>query len=221
MLLVYWEVEMYLSQVEIDIQNRQKIQDLNHLGAFHNWVEQSFPDEIEQALRTRKLWRVDKLKERYYLLIVSTSKPDLRLLERYGVSGSAKTASYTAFLNVLKAGMRARFRVTLNPVISVKDGTNARGRTMPHVTLEHQMQFLLNRAEKNGFALDENDFSIVERSYEPLRKANEKTIQLSKVTYEGVLTITDKSKFVKTLTEGFGKKKAYGFGMMTVIPENK
>ena len=32
---------------------------------------------------------------------------------------------------------------------------------------------------------------------------------------------TDKSKFVKTLTEGFGKKKAYGFGMMTVIPENK
>jgi CRISPR system Cascade subunit CasE len=212
---------MYLSQVEIDIHNRRKIRDLNHLGAFHNWVEQSFPDELDQALRTRKLWRVDKLKDRYYLLIVSSSKPNFKLLERYGVVGSARTKSYGAFLNALEEGMRARFRITLNPVISVKDGTKARGRTMPHVTLEHQMQFLLDRAEKNGFALNNNEFTIVERGYEPFKKANEKTIQLSKVTYEGVLTITDKKQFIKTLTEGFGKKKAYGFGLMTIIPESK
>ncbi len=212
---------MYLSRVEIDIHNRQKIRDLNHLGAFHNWVEQSFPKELDHALRTRKLWRVDKLNERYYLLIVSSSKPDLELLERYGVSGSAKTKSYDAFLNNLEEGMRARFRVTLNPVISVKNDTKARGRTMPHVTIEHQMQFLLDRDKKNGFVLNKDEVSIVERSYEPFKKVNEKTIRLSKVTYEGVLTITDKNQFIKTLTEGFGKKKAYGFGMMTVIPESK
>lgn len=212
---------MYLSQVEIDIHNRQKIRDLNHLGAFHNWVEQSFPDEIDQALRTRKLWRIDKLKGRYYLLVVSPSKPNLKLLERYGVPASARTKSYDAFLNALEVGMRARFRVTLNPVIAVKDGTKARGRTMPHVTLEHQMQFLLDRDEKNGFALNKNEFSVVERSYQPFKKANNKTIQLSKVTYEGILTITDKNQFIKTLTEGFGKKKAYGFGLMTIIPESK
>lgn len=212
---------MYLSRVEIDIHNRRKIRNLNHLGAFHNWVEQSFPEELDQAFKTRKLWRVDKLKDRYYLLIVSPTKPNLNNLERYGVSGSAETKSYDAFLNALEEGMRARFRVTLNPVISVKDGTKTRGRTMPHVTLEHQMQFLLNRDKKNGFALNKDEFSIVERSYVPFKKANEKTIQLSKVTYEGVLTITDKDQFVKTLTEGFGKKKAYGFGMMTVIPESK
>jgi CRISPR system Cascade subunit CasE len=69
--------------------------------------------------------------------------------------------------------------------------------------------------------LNKNDFSIVERSYESFKKADEKTIQLSKVTYEGILTITDKNQFIKTLTEGFGKKKAYGFGMMTIIPEGK
>lgn len=212
---------MYLSQVEIDVQNRRKIRDLSHLGAFHNWVEQSFPDELDKEIRTRKLWRIDKLKGRHYLLIVSPAKPDLKLLERYGVSGSAKTKSYDTFLSTLEEGMRVRFRVTLNPVIAVKDATSPRGKTKPHVTLEHQMQFLLERDEKNGFALTENDFSIVERSYEPLKKANERTIQLSKATYEGVLTITDKNQFIKTLTEGFGKKKAYGFGMMTVIPEGK
>ena len=212
---------MYLSQVEIDIQNRQKIRELSHLGAFHHWVEQSFPDEIDNALRTRKLWRIDKLKDRHYLLIVSSTKPDLMRLERYGVSGSAKTRPYAPFLEALTEGTRARFRVTLNPVISVKSDDGARGQVKPHITIEHQMRFLSERAEKNGFSLNENDFSITERSFEPLKKADEKIIRLSKVTYEGVLTITDKNQFIKTLTQGFGKKKAYGFGMMTVIPEKQ
>mgnify|MGYP001066854323 FL=1 len=210
---------MYLSQVEIDIQNRQKICNLSHLGAFHHWVEQSFPDEIGQVSRTRKLWRIDKLAGRHYLLVVSPTKPDLTLLERYGVSGSARTKPYDPFLNALEEGMRARFRVTLNPVISVKEAAGERGRTKPHVTLEHQMKFLLDRDRKNGFSLNADDFTVVERSFEPLKKADEKTIQLSKVTYEGALTIIDKDQFIKTLTQGFGKKKAYGFGMMTVIPE--
>ncbi|MGI6689159.1 MAG: type I-E CRISPR-associated protein Cas6/Cse3/CasE [Christensenellales bacterium] len=213
---------MYLSQVEIDIQNRQKIRNLSHLGAFHHWVEQSFPDEMGHTPRTRKLWRIDKLDGRHYLLVVSPSKPDLILLEQYGVTGSAKTKAYDPFLQALEEGIRARFRVTLNPVISVKNASsNARGRTKPHVTVEHQMQFLLNRDKKNGFSVNENDFSITERSFEPLKKADEKPLQLSKVTYEGILTIIDKNQFIKTLTQGFGKKKAYGFGMMTVIPEKK
>lgn len=33
---------MYLSRVEIDVKNRYKTKELTHLGAFHNWVEQSF-----------------------------------------------------------------------------------------------------------------------------------------------------------------------------------
>jgi CRISPR system Cascade subunit CasE len=210
---------MYLSQVEIDIQNRQKIRDLSYLGAFHHWVERSFPDETGQAPRTRKLWRIDKLKGRHYLLVVSPTKPDLTLLERYGVSGSARTKPYDPFLNALEEGMRVRFRVTLNPVISVKEAAGERGRTKPHVTLEHQMKFLLDRDRKNGFSLNADDFTVVERSFEPLKKADEKTIQLSKVTYEGVLTIIDKDQFISILTQGFGKKKAYGFGMMTVIPD--
>lgn len=37
---------MYLSRVEIDDNNRQKIKNLTHLGAYHNWVESSFPREF-------------------------------------------------------------------------------------------------------------------------------------------------------------------------------
>ena len=38
-------------------------------------------------------------------------------------------------------------------------------------------------------------------------------------TYEGILTITDLEKFKAALINGIGKKKAYGCGFLTIIPE--
>ena len=65
---------MYLSRVEIDFENRKKTADLNHLGAYHNWVERLFPEEISKGERGRKLWRVDKLGGKHYLLVVRDRK---------------------------------------------------------------------------------------------------------------------------------------------------
>ncbi|AND79548.1 type I-E CRISPR-associated protein Cas6/Cse3/CasE [Streptococcus pantholopis] len=211
---------MYISRVEIDRNNRRKIKDLKNIESYHGWVEQSFPDEIKQEIRTRKLWRIDQLQGKQYLIIVSQEKPNLKRLEKYGVANSAQTKMYDHFLNSLKEGERMRFRLVLNPVISrtSKDNNHKRGVLMPHVTIEHQMEYLLNRSEKNGFTLREDDFSIVERGYEIFNKTNSKSIRLIKVVYEGILTVNDVELFKKALTEGVGKKKAYGFGMMTVIP---
>lgn len=212
------EVKMYLSQVEIDRHNRRKTRDLTHAGAFHAWVEESFPQEIADHERTRKLWRTDRLAGKEYLLVVSEQKPNLEALEKYGVKDTARTKDYGPFLASLKEGGRYRFRVTLNPVVAVKVDTQDRGRVMPHVTVAQQMQFLADRAEKNGFSLREDEFTITERGYAAFKRGGQRPIRLSKATYEGVLTITDASKFRELLTRGMGKKKAYGFGMMTVIP---
>src|SRR5699024_11020472 len=118
---------MYLSRVEIDRNNRRKIQDLTHLGAYHNWVEQSFPEEIEAKERTRKLWRIDKLYGKEYLLIISNEIPDPEKLEKYGVKGTAETKDYDGFLNSLEEGMRAKFRAKLNPVVSRTEENAKRG----------------------------------------------------------------------------------------------
>ena len=80
------------------------------------------------------------------------------------------------------------------------------------------MEFLESRAERLGFALIPDEYQIVERSWEPYAKQGQKMIRLSKATYEGILKVTDKNVFYHTLTDGIGKKKAYGFGLMTVIP---
>ena len=209
---------MYLSRVQIDTENRKKIRDLSHLGAYHNWVENSFPLEIKTGIRSRKLWRIDSLNGFKYLLLVSDEKPDLKLLEQYGVSGSACTKSYDKFLESIEENKLYRFRVTLNPVKAIRQDEGKRGRVVPEITAEHQMNFLESRAVKLGFELLPNDCLIVERSWDPLKKKKKKTIKLSKATFEGLLKVTDKNIFYNSLTKGIGKKKAYGFGLMTVIP---
>jgi CRISPR system Cascade subunit CasE len=204
--------------VEIDTGNRKKIRDLSHLGAYHNWVENSFPLEIKSGIRSRKLWRIDTIQGIKYLLLVSTEKPDLKLLEHYGVSGSASTKSYDKFLESIEENKFYRFRVTLNPVKAIHQDEGKRGRVVPEITADQQMKFLESRAEKLGFELVPDDYLIVEKSWVPMKKQGQKTIKLSKATYEGLLKVTDKTVFYDSLTKGIGKKKAYGFGLMTVIP---
>ena len=209
---------MYLSRVAIDIKNRRKLQKLTNLGTYHNWVESSFPWEFEADVRSRKLWRIDIIQDQKYLLLVSNEKPDLEILEKYGVPGSAQTKLYDKFLDSIEEEQLYRFRVTLNPVKALSQGAGNRGRVVPEISSEHQMQFLSSRAEKLGFKLVPNEYQITERTWEPFYKQGQRTIRLSKVTYEGMLRVTNKDVFICTLTEGIGKKKAYGFGLMTVIP---
>ena len=90
---------MYLSRVEIDIGNRRKIRDLTHLGAYHNWVEDCFSYSEDEMHRERKLWRIDILGGHPYLLLQSREEPNMEMLERYGVEGSARVKPYRKFLD--------------------------------------------------------------------------------------------------------------------------
>ena len=209
---------MYLSRVEIDSQNRKKIKDLIHLGAYHNWVESCFPKEFDAGMRSRKLWRIDTLQGNRYLLLVSDEKPVMECFEKYGIPGSGRTKNYDKFLDSIEENRLYRFRVTLNPVKALSQGVGIRGRIVPEITAKQQMNYFELRAEGLGFELISDKYSIVERSWEPFGKQGQKMLRLSKATYEGMLKVKDKGVFYHTLTEGIGKKKAYGFGLMTVIP---
>ena len=114
---------MYISRVEVDVKNRKKIKNLSHVAAYHSWVEDSFPKEKKLENRTRKLWRVDTLNNKTYLILVSQEKPNFSCLEKYGVEGTAESKQYDTFLNSIKNGDRYRFRITLNPVISLSQGS--------------------------------------------------------------------------------------------------
>lgn len=212
----------YLSEVKIDQDNRQKIKDLSHLGAYHNWVETSFPTEIEGHLRKRHLWRIDPLKGNDFLLVLSENKPDLHLLSKYGVPGTAQTKKYDNFVNRIYTKEIMRFRLTANPVHRVTAPGQKKGKIYPHVTIEQQKKWLLDRSTKNGFEIlkkDENlAFDIVNRDFPILYHHNGHKIKLSRVSFEGILKVINLIKFKKALLQGIGREKAYGMGLITVIP---
>lgn len=208
---------MYLSRIEIDSANRRKIKDLSHLGAYHNWVENCFPNEIKEGKRLRHLWRIDKLQEKDYLLLLSAEKPDMDVLNRYGVIGTAQSKEYTPFLRRLASKQKARFRLTANPSYRKCVPGQKKGKIYPHITLQQQKEWMQKHAAMSGFSVTEKSFDVVERGYSILYKGNRR-VRLSRVTYEGILEITDLEKFRKALSLGIGREKAYGMGLLTVIP---
>ncbi|WP_267201584.1 type I-E CRISPR-associated protein Cas6/Cse3/CasE [Limosilactobacillus kribbianus] len=206
---------MYVSRVEIDDKNRRKIRDLTHLGAYHNWVENSFPNEIAQQERLRHLWRIDQLHGKRYLLIVSQEKPNLDKLQRYGVPDTAMVKDYRPFLSKIHNGQVMHFRLVANPSYRTD------GKVYPHITVEQQKKWFIERTEKAGFIIATSNagkmqFDIVDRSWPILYHKNR--VKLSQVTFEGELVVTDEDQFKRTLTQGIGREKAYGMGMLTVIP---
>ena len=220
---------MYLTRVEIDYRRHSSARELVFVEAIHNWVERSFPQEFTTKQRSRKLWRLDRLQGKNYLLIVSSTKPDLQILEHmYGVSGSAQSKDYNAYLQQqLHVGARLRFRLALNSVIAKSSGC-LRGKLKPHITEEYQLKYLASRAAKYGFGLKEGEFFVVERDWvvfhrccqitkKPNHKGKKRPIALVKVIYEGVLTVTDVAALHQLLTLGMGKNKAYGFNKLFAI----
>ena len=220
---------MYLSRVKIDANNRRKLKELNHLGAYHAWVEDSFPEEREKPKneRTRKLWRVDELRGEYYLIVLSENKPDFEKLEKYGVKNTAESKSYERLLDSIKPGMRARFKIELNTVYSTTKNVEKgkRGRVIP-VPHEKLGEFFFDRTEKNGFSVNKNELAITNIGKKLFRRKKEggekeKRVNLVSATFEGILTVTDEERFRETLVMGIGRKKAYGFGLLTIIPCNE
>lgn len=101
---------------------------------------------------------------------------------------------------------------------------------MPHVTIEQQQNWLMTRAQRLGFEMlqaeESSDlkeshpaFKIVGRDWPILRRQKGRGVRLSRVSFEGRLRVKDTAVFRQTLVQGIGREKAFGMGLMTVIPE--
>lgn len=207
---------MYLSRVELNVALRETMKALVSLSVIHGAVESSFEGE-----RTRRLWRIDDLNGKKYVLILSETKPDLkRFSEQFGYPGEYETKDYSPLLERITYGGKWHFRLTANPVVSKSDGSGKRGKIIAHVTPEHQKHWLTERAEKLGFSLDPEEFQVVRTKRYDFRKRNgsgSSRVRLLSATFEGILTVTDTDKFKDALCAGIGREKAYGQGMLTIV----
>lgn len=202
---------MYLSRIKLNTQIRNTIKLFGSQQVAHAAIEACFTGENSG----RKLWRLDYYKGQPYILLLSPQMPDLTsFIEQFGYRDKpAETKDYQKVLDAVQNGGVYQFRLTANPVRSVKVEDHDRGKIYAHVTVAQQEAWLRTKSEKNGFKL--RDFAVVYREHKKFKR-QEKYVTISMATYEGVLEITDVNLFKKALVGGIGRAKSYGCGLLTL-----
>ena len=208
---------MYLSRVQLDTDKRGTIKALASPAIFHGAVESAFEGE-----KKRKLWRLDILNGKRYILILSENMPKLEnFAEQFGYPGEYETKNYQPLLERIENGSKWSFRLTANPTYAKADGTDGkRGTVKAHRTEAHQREWLIRKAEQNGFSVNNEEFFVNGAEYLRFFKrggSSSHKVNMLSVRYDGVLYVTDKEKFKNALCCGIGREKAYGMGLLTVM----
>ncbi len=152
---------MYLSRAELDPTRRETMVALISPQKFHGAVENAFP-----GARRRRLWRLDQLGEKLYLLLLSEERPDLTALcAQFGTGAPPETRPYDPLLERVTAGSCWQFRLTANPTRSKKDSADhtARGTLKPCYLEVEQEEWLWAQAAKHGFAVSEGSFAVTRK----------------------------------------------------------
>ncbi|MFE7030005.1 type I-E CRISPR-associated protein Cas6/Cse3/CasE [Streptomyces sp. NPDC057621] len=157
-----------------------------------------------------------------------------------------QTRPYTPFLERLTKGGTWAFRLTANPVHHIRRKDGEPTKRTAHRTPVHQKAWLLDRQERSGFRIveksdenrllpsgtthkghrhhgDRHELTVREPRSLAFSKSDEAGPKRHRVTvvtatFDGRLEVTDPEALRHTLTQGLGKAKAYGCGLMTLAP---
>ena len=205
---------MYLSRVRLDVSRRKTQIALVSPNKIHGAVEEAFVRKQE-----RNLWRIDRLKDDMYLLIVSAEKPELsKIAAQFGLENDCgESKEYDRLLERIQTGSNWHFRLTANPVHSIQGGKR-RGKIVAHTSERYQLEWLENQAVKRGFRIPPDGAYITESNWKIFSKgdSNQK-VRILEVVFEGDLCVENADIFRNTLINGIGREKAYGMGMLTVV----
>lgn len=203
---------MYISRVMLDTRKRETVKAFANREMLHGALSRCFNGEYRKVL-----WRIDDRESNPALIAVSGEVPYLGgVQEQFGDARiNPETKDYDRYVGSMRKGMELRFRASVNPVIR-KNGTN-----IPlnlRQSEEHPFcardWFVREIQEHGGIIVDAEDMSH-ETAY--FRKSGT-NIPIFIVTYEGILRVVDEDAFKGMLTNGIGREKAYGCGLITVLP---
>ncbi|TVL91599.1 type I-E CRISPR-associated protein Cas6/Cse3/CasE [Streptomyces sp. SAJ15] len=236
---------MYLTRFRINTGRSGARRLLGSPHLMHGAVNMGFPDPPPRdGQGPRVLWRVDPAHQaETNLFIVSPTRPDLtHLVEQAGWptldTPGWTSFAYSEFLDALAEGDTWGFRLTANPVHHIRRPGAAPGtptKRVAHQTPRHQLRWLLERQEKAGFEVvrkpperrlteygDEHELIVRDRLPLQFRRPpaahSREDVRFTRVTFDGRLRIADLALFRRTLTQGLGKARAYGCGLMTLAP---
>jgi CRISPR system Cascade subunit CasE len=219
---------MFLTRFTIDPAGRGARKLLASPQAMHAAVRAAFAaTEDHERPGARTLWRIDTTTaDTVHLYLVSPGRPDLtHLAEQTGQAAAAAwtTRTYDGLLASLRPGQQWAFRLTANPTHSGRKTPESKDtQRFGRLRAAEQAQWLVDRSTRYGFAVaaqhDGQPNLTLHHRQTLAFKRGMNAVTLTRVTYDGVLTVTDADAFRQAMTLGIGHAKAYGCGLLTIAP---
>lgn len=215
---------MYLTRMYLNMRRREAVRLLSSPQRMHAAVMSAFPPSDGES-EGRVLWRVDRYPDRMALFVLSPDEPDMSdlVLQAGWQSGEMwQTRPYGPLLGSLEIGQRWAFRLMANPTYSGRREGWADTKPRGHTTVKQQEQWLLDRCARWGISVpdgpaDSRELRISDRHTVRFRRGNGQVV-LATATFEGLLEIDDADALRRVLTDGVGRGKAYGCGLLTLAP---
>lgn len=189
----------------------------------HNPDKGRFPKGTRRENQPKSLpdflYRIDKIEGSFRVLILSAKlprKPDWCLTECYDTQPIPQD-----FL----AYSRYRFSLLANPTwkpVKDKDGNyiaDAKKRKRRAITKRDALiAWLQRKAEDGGFTVNSDSLRTIPRGREFFHKNPSSQGTHTAVEFQGELCVTNSAKFRTAVATGIGSAKAFGFGLLVLVP---
>ncbi|QEP44488.1 type I-E CRISPR-associated protein Cas6/Cse3/CasE [Ectothiorhodospiraceae bacterium BW-2] len=206
---------MYLTKLIINAQHRDARRDLSNAYEMHRTLSRAFASD-GTVLPHRFLWRLERdggysLNHQTVLiqsLYLANWQP---LQENSGYIEQLYPNKAVDLSHLVGFGRWYRFRLLANPTVY------RGGKRYGLMGEADQLAWLQRQGKKNGFSL--RDVLVVRDELLQCRQGKkEHRIQLKAVLYEGLLQVTDVTRLQQVLTDGIGRAKSMGLGLLSLAP---
>jgi CRISPR system Cascade subunit CasE len=188
----------------------------------HRVVYDLFSDErseVDKKSKSSGFLYIDKGwdKDSHKILMLSNRKPN-----------EPKQGELSKFIEITDSflsHLHYRFEVVVNPTKCdgklrnhpSKESKTIKGKTIPLKTREEIASWFDSKAPQWGFSVKPEYLEV--RDIEVKRfKKGENEITLAQAKIVGGLTVTDKEKFVQSFQNGIGRGRAFGCGLLQIVP---
>jgi CRISPR system Cascade subunit CasE len=230
---------IYLSSLYLNPRSRAVRKDVADCREMHRTVLRAFPqarDGMPPGDAFGVLYRLEEsARGRVRLLVQSKEEPQWGGLEAFegyldpdapGVNPEVKEVG--SRYDSLESGQILRFRLRANPTRRVGKSGEA-GWVGKRVDLRRetdQLAWLHRKGEAGGFAVVSVRAELPVPSVRVIpegtvvgnRQQDGRTMAFGSVLFEGLIRVTHPYLFRRTLSQGLGSGKAYGFGLLSIAP---
>ncbi|AOS64820.1 type I-E CRISPR-associated protein Cas6/Cse3/CasE [Actinoalloteichus hymeniacidonis] len=209
---------IWLTRIQPNLRNPRTRADLHDFVGLHRTVMSLFPERLGEAPRRQAgaLFRVDSGPAGDQLLVQSSLRPEAtRLPADYG---TVRTTELTALLAALSNGMAVHYRLVANTSKRLaKDNERYRRGQLVALKGGEVLEWWQRRSAQHGLALASTEASAVTTP----RSKDRTAIRHARTRFQGVATVSDVELLREAVLTGVGRARAYGCGLLSVVPVKK